>query len=801
LEAGKEAVPKNYISDWIKLDFSNTSNLKTDIQNRISANIDRDFINALNDIRGDNKNNYGISFSEITLLALAYFYGEILTDKVKNHFYTVEMAKGFLDGDNLTPYTAIHEFDVEFRKLKKVKYYNHCWLIIQSAWFFNSEYFGNHQHIDYVNHYIKTGNKLPIEKYKFDIQYLEKKYADIDNIKEKNIQINGFTLVNHWYHNILFLICKELGLSTKHFIVTTKDNREYNPLTKTSRQLRLLMPFKIIECDIKSAFPTFLDVEAGSDLKDNIYNNLMKSYTISRTEAKILFNKVCNSGKYKSQQETIKFFLDCGYSQKQCEHLISLTHNPKIKFISSMTEYEELAIRVFVEKNNLQRGARLHDALLFIDNKVKPSIFEVEPNCEFGYKELNKPVIKHSFSLSNNRLPYAHINSHPKGLNLISKYENKKGEIKGEAFGFRFYNSKYKYLTAGFNMNDYKADFNTFFENCERMFSTLIYLNRKQISHFQLLTILKHMRENSNFVFNFRAMYSKFIKYQCNLTLLILKQRDFDLIESQDFRKKIDFLNALNKARGQVTFNENIYDLFCLLEERIHNNDYEFLEEVIVKGRKNKNILSFAIIKMFNELCVGRTRKKRKGVNCYALYIVPIKSVTIKSMSLKKQQQNAYLKKAVAKYERELLNYNKLINNRTIIHQLLLILCDMLGETTRVEVLKDYNLQKKIKTELLNIIDKKQNEDYTLGAKEFDMRFPSKKINTIPLNNDEENAFETDLGNSIFNQVSLEEANNMGEIFFKEYLEFHGENNVEEKVVLLNKTSEKLILPEFDFDA
>ena len=125
----------------------------------------------------------------------------------------------------------------------------------------------------------------------------------------------------------------------------------------------------------------------------------------------------------------------------------------------------------------------------------------------------------------------------------------------------------------------------------------------------------------------------------------------------------------------------------------------------------------------------------------------------------------------------------------------------MLGETTRVEVLKDYNLQKKIKTELLNIIDKKQNEDYTLGAKEFDMRFPSKKINTIPLNNDEENAFETDLGNSIFNQVSLEEANNMGEIFFKEYLEFHGENNVEEKVVLLNKTSEKLILPEFDFDA
>ena len=106
----------------------------------------------------------------------------------------------------------------------------------------------------------------------------------------KKILKNGYSLVRQWYYGILFLICKELDLSINHFIVSVIDNREYNPLPKTSRQLRPLTPFKLIECDIKSAFPTFLDIETGSSLKENIYNNLMLSKGISRGEAKILFN-------------------------------------------------------------------------------------------------------------------------------------------------------------------------------------------------------------------------------------------------------------------------------------------------------------------------------------------------------------------------------------------------------------------------------------------------------------------------------------------------------------------------------
>ena len=257
------AVPKTYIAKWIELDFFNNSNLKTDIQNRISVNIETEFINALNEMQGDNKNGYGVSFSEITRLALAYFYSEIFTDKTKDNYYSLEMVKGFLDANNLTSYTAIHEIDVAFYKLNDAPLFKHCWLIIQSAWFFNSQYFGQHQHIDYLNHYIATGQKLPIDNYNFDRNYLDKKYNDIDQATTKKIAINGLLLVSQWYYSILFLVCNELKLSTKHFNVSIKDKREYNPLPKTSRQLRPLMPFKIVECDIKSAFPTFLDVETG----------------------------------------------------------------------------------------------------------------------------------------------------------------------------------------------------------------------------------------------------------------------------------------------------------------------------------------------------------------------------------------------------------------------------------------------------------------------------------------------------------------------------------------------------------
>jgi hypothetical protein len=800
----QNVVPKTYIAEWIKLDFFNNSNLKTDIQNRISVTIETDFINALNDMRGDNKNGFGISFSDITRLALAYFYNEIFTDKIKDNYYTLETVKGFLDANNLTSYTAIHEINIRFYELKATPYFKHCWLIIQSAWFFNSEFFGHHQHIDYLNYYIKTGQKLPLESYNFDRIYLEKKYNDIDNSKTKKIPIDGFTLVSQWYYGILFLMCKELQLSTKHFNVSLIDNREYNPMPKTSRQLRPLAPFKIIECDIKSAWASFLDVETGATLKDYVYNNLMLSKGITRSEAKILFNTVCNSGKYKTQQETISFFLDCGYTQKECECLIKFTHNPEKKFYSLMTEYEALAILIFISQNDLQRGARLHDALLFIDNKIKPTVLKVHPNCDFGYKELNKPVINESFIIDSKRLTHAYINSIPKGFNLITKHEARKSTIKGFANGFKFYTEKYNYISASFNLNNYHEikdkEPKEFFNNqCEIMLNTLFYLNNRNLKPIELFTILKHIRQYGNFIFNVRSYYLRLIKYQCNKKEIRIKAKDFDIIEPKQWVKRIDFLNDLGKAKMMVNIDNNHYNLFALLQERILNNDYNFLTEAIIKGKRTNNSLTYALINKFNLLVTGRQRKERNGFKKDYLYNSSIKEVLIKSLSLKPQQQNAFIKKGIAKYESELSAMNRLINNRKTAEQLFLLVCQLAEQETDLKIVPNIFVINKLKTELYQSINQTICTNIMVGGKKFDLMFIKEGIKKIVPITDLEDVFDTDLSNCIFNHIEPDEAFARGEIFLSEYLEFNKLNEVKERIKYVHKPKEIYRLPEIDF--
>lgn len=792
------ALPKNYIPEWSKLDFDNDSNLKTDIQNRISVTIGSDFKKALDGIKGDR--GTGENFSEIVRLAMAYFYSEIFRDKIKDSYYSLEMVKGFLDAHNLTTYTAIHEIDVKFYELNDASLFRHCWLIIQSAWYFNSEYFGRHQHIDYVNHYLATGEKLPIEEYNFDRDYLEKKYDNVDNEKMKNLAINGFKLVSQWYFGILFLVCKELKLPITNFIISQIDNREFNPITKTSRQLRSLAPFKIIECDIKSAFPTFLDVETDAKLKDDVYNNLMLSKGITRQGAKVLFNKVCNSGKYKSKEETFAFFLACGYTQKECEHLLKLTHNLKRKFYSFMTEYERAAIEHFIYINDLKRCVRLHDAVLFIDNKIKPQIFEVNPNCDFGYRELNRPINRESFSLSDKRLKYAYVSSIPKGLNLIRKHEAMKSEVKGMANGFIFYKDMYRYINAVFNINDSNTDYKTFVFRIKTMLSTLHYLNNKNTKPEHIYLILQHIRMHSQYVFNVKALYFRVIKFQYVSNLVLNKERDYGMIEILSFKKNIDFLNALNKAKRIVNSNSNHYELFTLFQERIMNNDYEYITESLkITGRKNNNLLVYTLVQKFNLLCTGLHRKGRKRVKSDTLYNSSIKNVTLKAISLKPQQQNAFIQKGIKKYEQYLKEFNRLINNRQIAQQLFLIVCDLSGQKSDLKISENSTVQNQLKAELIAIIDKKHLSDFETGAMEFDKRFKTNIKKEVPTNTDLENAFDTDLNKSIFNQLTIEEASFRGEVFFKEYLQFHAETDFKENIIPVRKIKEIFNFLELDF--
>jgi hypothetical protein len=797
------SVPKRYIAPWIKLDFFNDSNLKSDIQNRISPTVKTDFIMALQDMKGDSKDGGGISFSEVTLLAMAYFYSEIFKGKIENKHYSLEMVKGFLDGNNLTSYTAIYEVDVEFFKLLDAPYFKHCWLVVQCAWYFNSEHFGHHQYIDYMNHFIISGEKLPIENYNYDRTHLEEKHKEFEEERKTKGPINEFKLVSDWYYGILFLVCKELDLSTTHFNVFVKDNREYNPLSKTSRQLRNLAPFKIIECDIKSAFPTFLDSMTGAKLKDLVYNNLMKSNSISRREAKVLFNRVCNSRKYKTKDFTAEFFRACGYSEEHIEMLLYYTYNDHLIFFQFMTRKEEKAINTFVKQNNLERGARLHDALLFLDTNVKAEYLNMKvlPNCDFGYKELNRPVIKESFCLSQKQLPYAYINSIPKGLNLIAKHDYLKSYVVGEAGGFRFYKKNYKYISASFNLNDHQTDYRRFHLNCKIMFSTLQYFNKQVTDPRHIYLILRHIRERSNIVFNVRAMYFKVLKYKYDATLIAMKKRDYDFVGDSKFKRKIDYVKALNISRGVVNCNHNLKELYSLIEERIINEDYGFLNELSVKGHRNNNILVYVVVRKFNLLCNGRLRTTRKTVKGEALYNTPIKSLPAKSITSSNRTAKATMVRQKKKQQRELIESKRFIDNRPIAQQLLLILGEVVGEKTDVNLVQNLDVQSQLKLELISMADERSFSSIEDGVAEFDLRYIKKIKSELPIVLNSQEIYQSDLNNSVFHQISMEEASNSGEPFFTEYIKFH---NLEFKEVhkLLMK-SVKLIynLPEVDFDS
>ena len=109
---------------------------------------------------------------------------------------------------------------------------------------------------------------------------------------------------------------------------------------------------------------------------------------------------------------------------------------------------------------------------------------------------------------------------------------------------------------------------------------------------------LKEKRRREHYHFKIHAIFG--IAYN-NLEMPLFLNKYNTCIK---FKKRIDFLKARNSALGKVTSYNNYKNLFELLQERISNDDYGYLNEAIVSGRRNKNLLIYAIIKKFNILCL-----------------------------------------------------------------------------------------------------------------------------------------------------------------------------------------------------
>jgi hypothetical protein len=117
--------------------------------------------------------------------------------------------------------------------------------------------------------------------------------------------------------------------------------------------------------------------------------------------------------------------------------------------------------------------------------------------------------------------------------------------IKGRANGFLFYTQKISYITASFNLNSYFEILQStlepneiFKKQIKTMLSTLNYLNKRNTTPLELELILKHIRENGNYIFNVRALYLILIKYNCS-GFINVKERDYDIVENLKFKNRL----------------------------------------------------------------------------------------------------------------------------------------------------------------------------------------------------------------------------------------------------------------------
>lgn len=171
-------------------------------------------------------------------------------------------------------------------------------------------------------------------------------------------------------HNnmILFLLSSSVAGHVAGFKRTTTDDREFNIITKTTRQLRSLTPYEMVTFDIDSEFATFVDDMVGSNIKDDVYKNLMREYDICRADAKKKYNSILNSWQA-PLTEISKVLTKCGYSVEQIEQLKIIIKTGKGSFYRNMTPREKKAVETFVEVNDIRKYTRVHDAIMFMKSE------------------------------------------------------------------------------------------------------------------------------------------------------------------------------------------------------------------------------------------------------------------------------------------------------------------------------------------------------------------------------------------------------------------------------------------------
>jgi hypothetical protein len=330
---------------------------------------------------------------------------------------------------------------------KRVKYFKQAYALIQFDYYFKTIDFKTQPFYIYTMHYFNTGQKLPFEDYTGDKDYLLKEYEKMDK--------EGFHRAKYQvqksFNGALFMLLNEFDLPTENFKNNIKDCREYNALTKTPREFRKFFPFKLLEFDIKSAFPNFIDNIIDTNLGSEVYDVISNVYNTNRSESKILFNKWLNSSKYKTATEFYNFFEPI-YKDKT-NALVDLLTNKEKPFWKVMFYWEYIAINTFIKTNNVERFTRLHDGIFIVDNIYNQKIRETDfmfanfsGKLFYSYPTISVAKQKKKANLYTPAIPFE--------LREYYVYEeNLTANVPSKRFGsFRIFREPFYYLNANWNI-------------------------------------------------------------------------------------------------------------------------------------------------------------------------------------------------------------------------------------------------------------------------------------------------------------------------------------------------------------
>lgn len=419
------------------------------------------------------------------------------------------------------------------------------------------------------------------------------------------------------------------------------------------RTLRYEQAFKLVLCDISSAYPTMIDEHVGSSLGKTIYDNLARNKNISRVEAKKLFNTALNSERFrhlnsKPRDNYFVMLLDCGYTEIQAIKIITeITDSKKFKFFDWASKRERDLIERFKTENRLQNGSRIHDALLFLyDSSFDYSTMKLNFDIfNFSFEILNEPISNNTFFNSTRFIKRKNVSFLPKDIGLANTWsENAPKDIRGTFYdkvnvvfnkgGFdvkngketsleeshdvlidvTFFNSKYRYLSANFKTEYYDSElgllhqvnsFDSLVDEIHNSLRIIKTINERSLNRVELQRVLFRYKELSNLCFDVITLTDSIINLEVeSLNDIELNERikTRDYVLNADVKSDNDYVFniALNKARAKV--NDKHY--LKLMLEWFTDNPNTFLRcDDIGMNRKNKRLKS--MLDCFNFLFVG----------------------------------------------------------------------------------------------------------------------------------------------------------------------------------------------------